>query len=175
MPKKLKKGDQKFKVKSDLAIFEALQEDGKLSEGKIAKKTKIPPTTVHYALERLKKRHFFDIAAIPKLSGFENEIPMAVIGFNSVTPKRLERVKKEHGNRDTTLMFLYGEKEVVMFLISTDKDRLTKKLFEIMEILNSKPSIYIISPQVAKCDVRVPKRVLEGIFNDLTDRKGRSN
>jgi len=167
MVSKQKEGELKFKVKTDLAIFEALQENGKLSEKKIARKTKIPATTVHYALSRLKKRSFFDIVAVPQLKRFENEIPMAVLGFNDVAPIRLEEVREEYSNKDTTLMFLHGTKEVLMFLVDSDRDRLTKTLFEIMERLDSKPSTHIIAPKVARCDVRLAKKVLEGVYGGM--------
>jgi len=171
MVRKKDNEDLKFKVKADLAIFEALQENGKLSEEKIAKKTKIPSTTVHYALERLRKRDFFEIVAVPKLDRFQEEVPMAVVGFNDVDPRVLERVKREYASMEETLMFLHGEKEVLMFLVDSNKDRLTKRLFEIMEMVDSKPSIYIIAPRVEKWDGRLPEKVLEERYGGLADRR----
>ncbi|MCA9478049.1 MAG: Lrp/AsnC family transcriptional regulator [Nanoarchaeota archaeon] len=41
--------------KKDLQILGELQEDGSLSVGKLAKKTRIPTTTVHNRLKNLKK------------------------------------------------------------------------------------------------------------------------
>ena len=49
-----------FKVQADLALFEAIQENGRLSETGIAKMTNIPATTVHYAMQRIKQRDFFN-------------------------------------------------------------------------------------------------------------------
>ncbi len=168
-----KKGEKpKFKVKAELAIYEALQENGKLSEEKIAKKTKISATTVHYALERLKKRDFFDILAMPKLQHFQDEIPMAVIGFNDVDPRAIQKVKEEYGNSDMTLMLLCGDRELVLFWVEQDTERLTKAMFRLMELVDSKPSTYMISPQITKCDFRLPKKVLEDAYGKgLVDRQ----
>ena len=63
-----------FNVKVDLIVFEALQQDGTLSFEKLADKTKIHPTTVQYAVERLRKRDFYEIKAVPRLEKFQHRI-----------------------------------------------------------------------------------------------------
>jgi hypothetical protein len=58
----------KFRVKADLALFQAIQQDGRLSEQSIASRTRISPTTVHYAMKRIRQRDFFEIKAVPRLT-----------------------------------------------------------------------------------------------------------
>lgn len=161
---------EKFKVKVDLALFEAIQKDGRLSEEGIAKKTGISSTTVHYALERIRERDFFKILAVPILKRFM-EIPMAVIGFSNVHPAKIEELKDEYKEKQEILQFIHSKKDVVLFVMDESEDALTKTLFKIMEELDEKPCLYITSPDIAKFSVTIPEKILEAIYSELPDRR----
>jgi len=108
------KSDVKFKVKADLALFEAIQKDGRLSEERISQETSIPATTVHYAMERIKQRNFFEIKAVPILERF-SEIPTAIIGFSSVHPAKIRELEQKYANKPEVLQFFHSEKDVAGF------------------------------------------------------------
>jgi DNA-binding Lrp family transcriptional regulator len=160
----------KFKVKADLALFEAIQKDGRLSEEGIAKETGISSTTVHYAMERIKERNFFAVKAVPLLEKF-SEIPMAVIGFANIHPLKINELKQKYAVKHEVMQFLHSEKDVIMLVTDVSMDSLTKKLFDIMAIADEKPSIYITSPMIAKCNITIPDKVLESVYPDLPDRR----
>ena len=159
----------KFKVKADLALFEAIQKNGRLSEEKIATKTNIPATTVHYAMKRIRQRDFFQIKAVPNMKKFQ-EIPLAVIGFSNVHPMKITKLT-EYADQAEIVQFIHSAKDVVLYVMSASKDALTRKLFEMMELLNEKPSIYITSPNIAKFEVTIPDKVLEEVYDNLPDRR----
>lgn len=160
----------KFRVKAELALFETLQKDGRLSEEKISKETGISATTVHYALDRIRARNFFKVVAVPKLEQF-SEIPMAIIGFSNVHPAKIEELKEKYAKKPEVTQFFHGEKEAVIFLMDSNAGALTERLFGIMDIAQEKPSIYITSPVVAKYCATIPDNVLEGVYSDLPDRR----
>lgn len=159
----------KFRVKADLALFEALQRDGKLTEEGISKVCNIPPTTVHYALDRIRKRGFFWIKAVPNLARFP-DVPMAIIGFSNVHPVRIREVcDKSYGVAEVVWLF-HSERDVVICIMDVSSDSLTQRLYGVMELLGEKPCIYMTSPTVAKFDVTIPDKVLESVYGDLADR-----
>jgi len=158
-----------FKVKVDLMVFEALQRDGTLSFEKLSDKTKIHPTTVQYAVERLRKRNFYEIKAVPKLNKFQ--LPMAVIGFSDAHPIALERLEKIYGGKQEVRLLIRGEKEIILFLMDSNKERLSRKLFDIMNKMNQKPSIYITAPQIVKFEATIPDKILDKLYADLPDRR----
>ncbi|MFC1714627.1 winged helix-turn-helix transcriptional regulator [Candidatus Poribacteria bacterium] len=162
--------DTKFRVKAELALFEALQKDGRLSEEKISKKTGTSATTVHYALDRIRGRDFFKVMAVPKLEKFP-EIPMAIIGFSNVHPVKIKELKEKYANKPEVTQFFHGEKDAVIFLMDSKAEALTEKLFGIMDIAQEKPSVYITSPVVAKHCATIPDKVLEGVYSGLPDRR----
>jgi DNA-binding Lrp family transcriptional regulator len=162
--------NQKFRVKADLALFEAIQHDGRLSEEAIAQKTKIPATTVHYAMDRIRQRDFFKIMAVPMLEKF-SEIPMAVIGFSNAHPFRIKELVQKYSAKPEIVQLLHSERDVLLVVMEPNKDALTKRLYEIMQFLDEKPSIYITSPTIAKFSPAIPDKVLESAYSDLPDRR----
>jgi len=162
-----------FKVKVDLMVFKALQQDGTLSFEKLAEKTKIHPTTVQYAVERLRKRDFYDIKAVPRLGKFQQKIPMAIIGFSDAHPIAIEQLEKNYKEKPEALFLIRGEKEVILFMMDSSKERLAKKLYDIMSRMSQKPSIYITSPQMAKFVVTVPEKILDKVHADLPERRAK--
>ena len=160
----------KFRVKAELALFEALQKDGRLSEDKISKETGISATTVHYALDRIRARNFFKVVAVPKLEQFP-EIPIAIIGFSNVHPVKIKELKEKYAKKPEVMLFFHGEKEVVLFLMDSNAGALTEKLFGIMDMVQEKPSIYITSPVIEKYCATIPDKVLEAVYSDLPDRR----
>ena len=61
-----------------------------------------------------------------------------------------------------------------MFLIIySSMESLTKRLYEIMECVQEKPCIYIVSPRIAKCDCAIPDKVLDAVYAGLPDRRMR--
>ena len=163
----------KFRVKADLALFAAIQRNGRLSEERIAQEINIPATTVHYAMERIRQREFFDIKAVPKLEKFQ-EIPLAIIGFSHVHPAKVHDLRERYMNTSEVLQFFHGEKEVLLFIMDASIDALTRHLFDIMERLDEKPCLYIACPAIAKSGVTIPDKVLDAVYAHLPDRRMRS-
>jgi len=164
----------KFRVRSDLALFEAIQKNGRLSEMRIAEITHISPTTVHYAMARIRERDFFRIRAVPCLEKFP-DIPKAVMGFSNVHPLKVQGLREKYANMAEVEQFFYAEKDVILFIVDSSMERLTKRLYEIMEFVQEKPCIYMVSPSIAKCECGIPDKVLEAVYADLPDRKTRKS
>ena len=164
----------KFKVKSDLSLFKAIQRNGRLSELALAQQTNISATTVHYAMQRLKQRDFFNIRAVPRLDMFQ-EIPLAIIGFANVHPMKLQELKERYIDIAEIVQFFHSEKDVVLFVMDVRKAELTKKLFDIIECIQEKPCIYITSPKIARCYLSIPDHILDGVYADLPERRLKSS
>lgn len=164
------KDKRKFKLKSELELFKALQLFGKLSNEKLAKKIKIPPTTIQSIYNRLEKRKFYEIKAIPKLEQF-TEIPMAFIGFSNLHPVKLKQLKEKSEGKEQIRALIYSEKEALLFLVDKNKDRLTELIFEIMELLQSRPTLHIITPSIVKLDITIPGNVLDTVYANLPDKR----
>jgi DNA-binding Lrp family transcriptional regulator len=162
----------KFRVKADLALFAAIQRNGRLSEGRIAREINIPATTVHYALERIRQRDFFDIKAVPRLERFR-EIPLAIMGFSHVHPARIQELRRDYVNAVEVVQFFHGVKDVLLFVMASSVDALTGHLFDIMERLDEKPCLYITCPTIAKSGVTIPDKVLDAVYAHLPDRRMR--
>jgi len=162
----------KFKVKADLALFEAIQKDGRLSEERISQETCIPSTTVHYALERIRNRGFFDIKAVPRLERFQ-EIPLAVIGFTNVHPEKVRELSQNYAAKSEVVHLFHDKKDILLVMVDSSMDALTSNLFSIMQRLGEKPCIYITSPSIAKSSATIPNKVLDMVYGDLPDRRMR--
>lgn len=162
--------NRKFKVKADLALFETIQRDGRLSEEKIAQKVNISSTTVHYSMERIRKRGFFQIKAVPILEKFQ-EIPLAIIGFSNVHPMKVKKLKDTYAGKQEIIHFFHDDKDVILVVMDSSDSSLTRNLFDIMELLNEKPCIYIKSPTIVKSDTAIPDEILEAVYADLPDRR----
>ena len=170
MNKEANKADSKFRVKADLALFQAIQQDGRLSEQSIAQMTDIPPTTVHYAMQRIRQRDFFQIKAVPRLEKFR-EIPMAVIGFSHVHPLRIHCLRDKYTKIPEVIQFFHSERDVLLCVIDAETHKLSEKLYSIMEQLGEKPCLYMRSPSIAKSDLVIPDRILNAVYSHLPDRK----
>ena len=157
----------------DLLVFKALQHDGALSFDKLADTTGISPTTVQYAVERLRSRGFYDIKAVPRLERFQEKIPMAVIGFSDAHPIAIDQLEQKYRGKPEALFMIRGEKEIVLFMMDSSRERLARKLHDIMIKMNQKPSIYITSPQIVKMEAAIPEKILDGVYGELPDRRTR--
>ncbi len=164
------KGDVKFRVKVDLALFEAIQRDGKLSESEIARRTHISPTTVHYAMSRIKKRGFFKIKAVPCLERFPR-IPKALIGFGGLSQDSVNALRAGYETNPRVMQFFYDSKSVILFVVGPSMEELTRSLFDIVECAGKRPCIHMISPKIAKCDSAIPENVLESVYSELPGKK----
>ena len=160
----------KFKVKADLAIYKAIQRNGRLSEKAIGKAANISSTTVHYAVTRLRKREFFEIKAVPKLEKF-SEIPSAIIGFSNVHPVKIKELEEKCAGMPEVVHFFHSENDVELFVMDSSAEALTKKLFAIMELMHDKPSIYMTSPVVSKYNSSIPDKILDNVYGELPDRQ----
>lgn len=160
----------KFRVMADLEIFKAIQKDGRLSEKAIAKQVNISPTTVHYAMQRLKKRDFFEIKAVPKLERF-SEIPSAIIGFSNVHPVKIRELEEKCAGMPEVVQFFHSENDVEMFIMDSSAEALAKKLYAIADMMQEKPSIYMTSPVVAKYNPSIPDKILDAVYKGLPDRR----
>ncbi|MBD3184977.1 winged helix-turn-helix transcriptional regulator [Candidatus Poribacteria bacterium] len=168
----MRKTDDKFRVKADLAMFQAIQQDGRLSEQSIAQITDIPPTTVHYAMQRIRQRDFFRIKAVPKLEKFR-EIPMAVIGFSHVNPMRIHYLRNKYAGIPEVIQLLHSEKDILLYVMDAEPHKLSERLFGIMEELGEKPCLYMRSPNIAKSDMIIPDRILNAVYGHLPGRGGK--
>jgi DNA-binding Lrp family transcriptional regulator len=153
---------------SAVVYLAGFQKDGRLSEERIAQTVHIPPTTVHYAMSRIRERNFFRIKAVPCLERFP-DIPKAIIGFTHIHPVRIHGLRERCGHMPSVVQFFHSEKDALLLVIDASMDALTKKLYDIMRYVNEKPCVYILSPKVAKCDYTIPDQVLEAVFYDLPD------
>ena len=162
--------DRKFKLKSELELFKALQKYGKLSNESLSKKTGISATTIQHIYNRIEKRNFYEIKAVPKLQNFL-EIPMAFIGFSNIHPVRLRQLKEKSLEKEQIRALIQNDKEAFLFLVDENKDRLTELIFEIMEMLQSRPTMHIITPSITKLDVTIPDKVLDKVYSDLPDKR----
>lgn len=167
------KSDDKFRVKADLALFQAIQQDGRLSEQSISQITDIPPTTVHYAMQRIRQRDFFRIKAVPRLEKFR-EIPMAVIGFSHVHPMRIHYLRDKYSGIPEIIQFLHSEKDVLLYVMETEPHKLSEKVFDIMEQLGEKPCLYMSSPTIVRSDMAIPDRILNAVYGHLPNRGGKT-
>lgn len=160
----------KFRVKADLVVFEALQQYGKMSEEGIARQSSIPATTVHYAVDRIKARRFFEIKAVPQLERF-SEVPMAVIGFTSVHPVKLGQLKEKLAQVAEVVQLFHTDRDVVLFVMGSSMESLTRRLHDIMKYVDEEPCIYMTSPIIAKYNVTIPDKVLESVYRNLPDKR----
>jgi len=161
---------RKFKVKSELALYEEIQRNGRLSEESISQRIHIPATTVHYAMERIRDRDFFDIKAMPKLEKF-GEIPLSVICFTNVHPVKVQEFRQRYCDMPEIVQFLHDDTDVLLIVMESSTESLTGKLFDIMEHLGEKPCLYITSPKIVKSDMSIPDRVLNAVYSDLPSRR----
>ena len=162
--------EKKFKLESELELFKALQKYGKLSNKAISEKTGIPPTTIQSIFARIEERKFYDVKAVPKLEEFP-EAPMAFIGFLNVHPVRLKQLKEKSIEREQFRGFIHSDKEVFLFLTDEDKDKLTEMIFEVMELLQARPTLHITTPTIAKLDITIPDKVLDKVYAGLPDKR----
>lgn len=167
-------GDTKFRVRAELALFQAIQRDGRLSEQSIAQQTDISATTVHYAMQRIRERGFFQIKAIPDLERFR-EIPMAIVGFSNVSHQNLRRFREKYSDRSEVLQFFHSQTEIILVIMDVSPSALTRKLYDIMEQLGSKPCIHITSPQIARFYTTIPDHILNEVYAHLPDRRLRNS
>ena len=164
------KGSAKFKVKADLALFQAIQQDGRLSEQSIASRTNIPSTTIHYAMKRIRRRDFFQIKAVPKFEQFQ-EIPMAVVGFADVHPLKVQELRNHYARRPEVVQFFHSDKDILLLVMDARANTLTEKLIDIMEFVSEKPCLYITSPKIVKYNTAIPDHILDGVYSHLPDRR----
>ena len=115
-------------------------------------------------------RNFYHIKAVPKLEEF-SEVPMAFIGFSNIHPVRLRQLREKSSEREQIRAFIHSDKEVLLFLIDENKDRLTELIFEIQELLQAIPTLHITAPSIAKFDITIPDKVLDKVFSDLPDKR----
>ena len=143
---------------------------GKLSNEALSGKTEIPATTIQSIYSRIEERDFYDIKAVPKLKEF-SDVPMAFIGFSDVHPVKLRNLKEKYLSREQFRAFIHSEKELLLFLMDENRDKLTELIFEIMELLQARPSLHIITPSISKMDLTIPDKVLDGVFSGLPDKR----
>jgi len=129
----------KFTTKSELALFKALQNYGKLSSQLLAKKTKLLRSTIQYAYDRLKERDFFETKAIPKLERFP-ELPIALISFDNLHPIRLRKLQKIYLKKEEIRVFIINSEQIFIIIMHSSKDRLHELIYEITEKAQAKPT-----------------------------------
>ena len=154
----------KFTAKTGVEVYKALQKYGKLSYEKLAEKTALPKTTIQYAYERLQKRDFFEVIAVPKLEKFP-ELPFAFIGFDDVHPIRLQKLKETYADTKEVRAFITNNDKVLMILMGESKDRVAELIFEIMEMAQAKIMLHMLSPMIDKFDLTIPDEIIDTLYN----------
>lgn len=56
--------------------------------------------------------------------------------------------------------FLHDDTDVLLIVMESSIEALTKRMFDMMEHLNEKPCLYITSPKIVKSDMVIPDSVL---------------
>jgi len=161
---------KKFATFSEIELFKALQKYGKLSQKKLAKKAGLPKTTIQYALERLQERDFLETKVNPKLQKFP-ELPLALISFSDLHPIKLRQLKKSYINKEEVRAFISNNKELLIILMHTSKDRLVELIIEIMEKARAKLNLHILSPSIEKFDLTIPDKILEAMYPDIAQKR----
>ena len=162
--------EKKFQFQSELELFKALQKYGKHSNNALSEKTGIPATTIQSVSSRIEDRKFYRIQAVPDMGAF-SEIPMAFLGFSDVHPVRLEQLIDKYRDTEQVRSLVHGKKELFLFLMDANRTRLTELIFEMMGLLQSRPTMHIITPSIAKLDITIPDRVLDTVYADLPDKR----
>ena len=161
---------EKFKLKSELELFKVLQKHGGLSTEILSEKTGMPATTIRSIQNRIAEREFYDIKAVPKLEMF-SEVPMAFIGFPEVHPVRLKHLKEKYLPKEQILGLVSNDKEVLLIMADGDKNRLTELIFEIMGLLQARPTLHIVTPLIEKFGITIPDNVLDKVYGNLPDKR----
>ena len=162
--------EKKFQFQSELHLFKALQKYGKPSNLILAKRTGLSTTTIHHAYTRLADRKFYQIQAVPQLPLFP-EIPMAFLGFLDVHPVRLRKLIDNYKDKAQVRSLVHSEKELFLFLMDENRDKLTEFIFDIMELLQARPTLHIITPSIVKMDTTIPDKVLDQVYEELPDKR----
>ena len=159
-------------MKSELEVFKALQLFGRLSSGKLSKKTGMSATTVQGICNRIESRGFYEVKAIPRLEHF-SEIPMAFLGFSNVHPEKMKHLREKGLGGEQVRLLVHSGRDVLLFLVEKDKDRLTEHILEIMDTLQAHPAIRILTPSIARLDMTIPGKVLDRVYGGLPDKRRR--
>ena len=98
---------------------------------------------------------------------------MAIIGFTNVHPMKIKKLCEDYKESSGIMECFHSEKDIVLFVMDGSMGALTEKLYNIMDLVEEKPSIYITQPMVERHEVAIPDRVLEEVYGDLPDRRFR--
>ena len=153
----------KFTARSDIKLFKALQRYGRYSYEKLSRETSLPKTTIQYAYNRLRKRKFFDIIAIPRMEDFP-ELPFAAIAFTNVQPQILKALRKKYIKRVEVRALATSDDTVAFALMHESKEQLYELIFEITEKVQAKPVLNMRSPIIHKMDLAIPDEVLDKLY-----------
>ena len=99
---------------------------------------------------------------------------MAIMGFTNINPAKLLALKRKSETTAEIAQFFHDEKNLLLFIMDSSADMLSRRLFGIMEQIGEKPRLYIISPVVAKNDMAIPDRILDAIYAGLPDRRSKA-
>ena len=153
----------KFKVQSELALFDALQRHGKLPVNELSKHANLARTASYHGKNRLIKRGIFDFHAIPRLNRF-SEVPMMLLGFNKLTsPHLLREFALTYASSEQVRMLIYNKDSAFLFLMSQTPKQLNELTMQIIKHLQQTPAIAILSPKIAKLKPTIPASILKNI------------
>ena len=159
-----------FQMQSELDLFKALQKFGNVSNNDLAKKTGIPATTINNIKKRMQGREFYHIGILPDFMKF-SVVPSAFLGFSNVDPERLRQLRMKSADNDHIMGFVHNENELLLILVHRTSDLLTELIFEIMEMLQARPSIHIMGPVIEKLTAKIPDDVLDAVYGGLPDKR----
>ena len=83
----------------------------------------------------------------------------------------MRKLRLSSVSNDYILGFVHNEKELLLILVHKTSDSLTELIFEIMEMLQARPSIHIMGPVIEKLSMQIPNDVLDAVYGGLPDKR----
>ena len=165
------KNGVKFKVQSELSLFDALQRHGRLPVDALSRHASLARTASYYGAKRLSERGLFDFRAMPRLSQF-TEVPMLLLGFDNLKTSTLEAFAASASDIESIRMLVIGKKAAFVFVMGQSPTQLNDLSISMTQRLGQPPRLSVLSPRIAKLDLTIPAPVLKSIYAHLPDRRG---
>jgi hypothetical protein len=52
-----------------------------------------------------------------------------------------------------------------------NSNKLTELIFKIMELLQARPVLHVITPIISQCNLAIPDDILEAVYGKLPDKR----
>ena len=161
----------KFRVQSELALFDVLQQHGKLSVSELSKRANLARTASYYGAKRLFDRGLFDFRAVPRLDKF-SDVPQMLLGFSHLKKRAIQGFVTAAAEMESVRMLACGKESVVLFLMGHQQDHLHELSLSISRRFRRPPVLSLLSPEMVKLDLTIPGSVLQALYAHLPERRG---